>query len=421
MIPAAASTAAPTAAAGRRAGRRPWRAARTAARMLAPMSRPLIASLLCVLAAPLRLAGAQDDARPDQVFVRNERTGAVNAVAGVVQSESLDTVVVIDARGKQSDLPSGRVDRIVYGDAPPALAEGAKYFERGMFEDAAAKFRVAAGDAGARPLVQAAAQVRAAEALLAWGARDPLRFEEATAAAQAFLAAHPGHRLTARAQVIAARGLVLSGKAAEGGALYREVFAKLAGGVAAPGYDAPTCLGAGLAAARAALSTGDTLAARELFTALDGALTPLLSAPEDPGHAKLAAIHGEAQLGEGFAELAAGNSKAALAFFQDKLAGLNGSASDAVRSAASLGLGEALLAEGQARRASVEFARVSALDHTDRDRVARAQVRLAQCAEQLKDKDSKKNSCTWLKAVVEHFGDTPSAAEARELIQSMGC
>jgi tetratricopeptide (TPR) repeat protein len=288
-----------------------------------------------------------------------------------------------------------------------------------MFEDAAAKFRVAAGDAGARPLVQAAAQVRAAEALLAWGARDPLRFEEATAAAQAFLATHPEHRLTARAQVIAARGLVLSGKAAEGAALYREVFAKLAGGVAAPGYDAPTCLRAGLAAARAAISTGDTLAARELFTALDGGLKPLLTAPE--GRDELAAIHGEVQLGEGFAELAAGNSKAALTFFQGKLSGLNGSASDAVRSAATLGLGEALLAEGQARRASVEFARVSALDHTDRDRVARAQVRLAQCAEQLKDKDSKKNSCTWLKAVVEHFGDTPSAAEARQLIQSMGC
>jgi hypothetical protein len=391
--------------------------------MLAPMSRPKIASVLTfLLAASAPLARAQGDDRPDQVYVRNERTGAISAVAGTVQSESLDKVVVVDARGKESDVQSGRVDRIVYGDAPPSFAEGAKYFER-MFEDAAAKFRVTAGDAGARPVVQAAAQVRAAEALLAWGARDPLRFEEATVAAQAFLASYAEHRLTARAQVLAARGLVLSGKTAEGAALYREIFGKLAGGVAAPGYDAPICLGAGLAAARAALTTGDTLAARELYAGLEAALGPLLAAlaPDDPGYAELAAIDGEAQLGEGFAELAAGNSKAALAFFQGKLSGLNGSASDAVRAAASLGLGEALLAEGQARRASVEFARVSALDHTDRDRVARAQVRLAQCAEMLRDKDSKKNSCTWLKAVVEHYGDTPAAAEARELIQSLGC
>ena len=62
---------------------------------------------------------------------------------------------------------------------------------------------------------------------------------------------------------------------AEGAVLYREVYGKLAGAVAAPGYDAPTCLQAGLAAARAALSIGDTLAARELYTGLESALVGL--------------------------------------------------------------------------------------------------------------------------------------------------
>jgi len=415
---------------GRRAGRlpRPGPALESclpAARMFAPMlrlkiSRPLLGAVLLAAAAPL--VSGQDSERPDQVFVRNPRTGAVTVLAGEVQSDGSENVVVL-VRGKENKVQSDRVVRVEWGSAPPAFEDGLKYFERGLFEDAAAKFRVAAGDASARDVVQAAAQLHAAESLLAWGASDPVRFDEATGAAEPFLAEHAGHRLVARAQMVEARGLVLAGKPAEGGAKYREVFGHLSGGNVAAGYDATTCLRAGLLGARAMLRAEDTLAARELFAAIESAAAPVLSSLDaaDARRAELTAIQDEARLGEGFAELTAGNSKAALAFFQNKLTSLNGGASDTMRSAGALGLGEALLAEGQVRRAEIEFARVSALDHTDRDRVARAQVLLARCAQKLLDKDFKKSSCTWLKAVVEHYGDTPSAAEARELIDSLGC
>ena len=385
-------------------------------------SKILRASSGAVLLALLTPAVVAQDDRPDQVFVKNPRTGAVTVVTGEVQEDGLEDVVV-EVRGKETKVQSDRVVRIEWGSAPPAFEEGRRYFDRGLFEDAAAKFRVAAGDASAREVVQAVAQLHSAEALLAWGADDPVRFEEATAAAASFLSEHPEHRLVADARMLEARGLRLSGKAEQAAGKYREVFALLEGEEAPLGYDAETCLRAGLYGARAMLAAGDTLGAREVFTALDSSVGPLLASltPEDPGYASLAAIRDEAQLGEGFAELTAGNSSAALTFFQNKLTGMNGGATDTIRAVASLGLGEALLAEGQTRRAPIEFARVSALDHSDRDRVARAQLLLAKCAQELKDRDAKKTSCTWLKAVVESYGDTPSAAEARKLITTLGC
>lgn len=367
-------------------------------------------------------AAPQDGVRPDQVFARNPRTGAVAAVTGMVRSEGLAEVVV-DVDGKETKVPSDRVVRIEWGSAPPSFAEGLKYSARNLHDEAAAKFRVAAGDASARDVVQAAAQLHAAEALLAWGASEPVRFEEATAAAAAFVEQHPEHRRRVEAEMIRARGLVLSGKGEEGAEAYREVFSKLSGGTPAPGYDALSCLRSALLAARAELRAGDTLAARELFTALQAAVDPVLAglAPDDPAQAELAAIQSEARMGEGFAELAAGNSKAALSFFQGQQGSMNGDATPAMRSIASLGLGEALLAEGQARSAQIEFARVSALDNTDRDRVARAQVLLARCAQKLQDKDFQKSSCIWLEAVKERYGDTPSAIEARALSTELGC
>ena len=403
------------------------------ARMSAPMPRPthrpspprpLVAVLAAALAPALLAAssGAQDADLPDQVFTRNPRTGAISAVTGQVTSEGQNDVL-LESGSKETKVPAERVVRIEWGSVPPSFSEGLKYFERGLFEDATAKFRLAAGDASAREVVQADAQLRAADSLLAWGAADPARFNEAALAAAAFVEAHPEHRRRGQAEMTRARALVLAGKGTEGIEVYRGVFAQLSGTEAAAGYAPPTCLRAGLLAARAALRAGDTLAARELFTSLASGSAAVLAALEDddPARPELAAIQGEAQLGEGFAELAGGNSKAALTFFESKLGSMNGSATPAVRSAAALGLGEALLAEGEARRAELELARVSALDYTDRDRAARAHVLLARCAQKLLDKDFKQSSCTWLEAVVEHYGDTPSAAEARELIEKLGC
>jgi TolA-binding protein len=95
-------------------------------------------------------------------------------------------------------------------------------------------------------------------------------------------------------------------------------------------------------------------------------------------------------------------------------------ASEALRFGATLGLAEALLAEGKAREAQFLFARISALDYTDRDRVARALVRMAEAAKALADPDYKKQAQAWLGDVLERFGDTPWAARARELLNEIG-
>jgi hypothetical protein len=376
-----------------------------------------------LILAPLTLVdAAQDKVRPDQVYVRHPRTGAVSITNAVVQTNGLKDVVVVDARGGEDKIPSGRVVRIIWGAAPPTLTDADKYFDRGDWPNAAKGYLATFGDASARDVVKAAARVRAAESLLRWGATDPHQFVQAAEQARGFLNDHATNRDVPEAQMLEARALLLSGKPTDAAAGYRLVFDQYAADQTAAGYDPMTCMRAGLLAGRAALVSADTLAAREMFTALDTAVGPLVAGldPDDVKRLELQAIVDEAILGEGFAELAAGNSKPALTFFKNKASSVDAKTTDTLRSLAALGLGEALLAEGKAREAQMQFARVSALDHTDRDRVARAHLRLAECELKLLDQDFKQRARQWLEAIGEHYGDTPSAAAARDLLATLG-
>jgi hypothetical protein len=67
----------------------------------------------------------------------------------------------------------------------------------------------------------------------------------------------------------------------------------------------------------------------------------------------------------------------------------------------------------------VEFAKVSALDHTDRDRVARALVGLADVTLKLADSTANADAKKWLGTVAELYGDTPAAAQAAALLQNL--
>jgi TolA-binding protein len=127
----------------------------------------------------------------------------------------------------------------------------------------------------------------------------------------------------------------------------------------------------------------------------------------------------EAVLGEGWAELAANNHRAALTFFQSKLSAAQQEKSDTLRFGAMLGLGEALLADVKPREAQLHLARVAALDHTDRDRNARALLRLAESAMLLSDAESRVQAKTWLEVVLSRYGDTPWAAPARQLMEKV--
>lgn len=374
----------------------------------------LTLALGAVLALPL---SAQDDAkpaRPDQIAVRARRGDSVTQVHGVVTANRLsDVVALVD--GKEEKFGSEFVLSLTFGDVPATYRDGVLFGERGDHASAAANFKLAAGDSNARPVVAAAARLRGAEALLAWGASDATRFAEAAEQAERFIADHADNREVPRAQMVRARALFLAGKPTEAAAAWREVHGKLAGDSAAEGYSRAECFRAGLFAARALLAANDTLGARELFTTLSGSLGPIVAGLDAAGaeHAQLAAVLDEAGLGEGYAELAAGNVPQALTFFQNQQRALTAESRASQRFGTLLGLGEALLASKRPREAQIALAEVSALEPADRDRAARALLGQVEAATALGE--SRERIQPLLDAIVNHYGDTPSAARARQL------
>lgn len=382
----------------------------------------LVATVSLASSAPTSADPApQERTRPDQIHIRNKRTGRASIVSGTVTANELDDVVISIARGGESKVGSDGVERILWGEVPPSFRDGRTYFDRGDWASAAQEFRLAAGDASAREVVQAAARLRAAESLLRSGAQEPAHITEAIEEVRSFLTDYPSNREVPAARMVEARALLLSGKPNEAGAAYRAVFAEFSGDSTTEGYNPGICMRAGMLAARAMFGAKDTLAAREILTSITTAVGPMIEAldSESALRVQLAMIRDEALLGDGFAELAAGNSKPALTYFQGELTRLDSSASQTSRMVASLGLAEALYADGQFLEAEYLFASVSALDHGAVDRVSQAQLRMAQCELELKHSDSKERAKVLLKSVIENHGDTPSAAAARGVLASL--
>lgn len=373
------------------------------------------------LGAPLA-PSQEKSAALDQIYVRSKRDGSVSPIAGRVEKNDLDKVVV-SAGGKETTYDGALVVRISWGDAPQAFRDGMSYMDRGAFEEAVAQLRNAAGDGSARAPVKASAQLETAEALLRWGATDPARFQEAAADAQAFLNANPGHRETPRARTLLGRAQWLSGKPAEAGATLKAMWSEFKGAEPTAGYSVAQCLEAGIHAARALAEAKDTLGAREIYTSLESQAGPLAAgaAADDPLKLAYQNIADEAALGSGFVDLAGGQAKQAMTFFQNKVGALTAESSHAMRFGARLGLGEALLAEGRFRDAAAHLARVAALDPADADRAARALVKLAECFSKLEDTDARAQACARVKAVLSSAGATPAAVRARQLQKELGC
>lgn len=356
----------------------------------------------------------------DQLSVRSKRDGSVQVLSGLVTANGLDQVVV-QVGGKDTKFESDLVLRITWGDVPSTFKDGRTYFGRDQFADAAAQFRLAAGDSAARDVVRASARLWAAQSLLRWGSSDPLHFSEAAEEAAKFLSDHPSNRDVPEARALQARAKWLAGQTADAAQAYKSLFAEWKAEGATAGYRRELCFEAGLNAARALLAAAppDTLGARELYSSLDrgvGAALADLDA-NAPGRARLMRLQDEAQLGDGFAELAAGNAKKAASFFQAKLSA-NG-ISDTLRHGASFGLAQALAADGKSRDAQLLFATVSALDHSDRDRAAAAQVALAEVGLKLADPDATPQARLLLETVVKTQGDTLAAAKAREMLKKL--
>ena len=360
---------------------------------------------------------AAGQSRSDQVLFLDAR-GQPRTIRGVIQENSLSRVVVA-ADGRERNVDSGAMQHVEFGDVPPSFDDGVAYFHRSDFEGAARQFQLAATDASARAIVQAAARLRAAQAWIRRGAGDPNAFGLAREEAERFLADHPDDREVPMARALLGRATWLAGDPAAAAEIYRALYQEAQGGDPPTGYTYLDCYAGGLAAARAFLVTGDADAARGLFAELSTGLATVLASVEDgdPSRRALDDVHTAARLGEGYCLLAAGSTSQARTFFQRQLG--DARVTDAQRFGAQLGLAEALLAEGDARRAQIEFASVSAIDHTDRDRVARALVGLAECAVRLSDADSRQDAKLWLQTVRDQFGDTPSVLRAQELSQTL--
>jgi hypothetical protein len=375
---------------------------------------------LAALVLCLGSASAQTQAgRPDQLYVYNARTKTVNAVTGVIQEHGLAKVVV-EVAGKQNrSYDSLLVRGVTWGTIPPTFKDAEKAAGRGDYENAVAHYRQAASDSTAREPVRAAARARAAEALAAWGAEDPAYFAECVDACTKYLTDHPNDRLVPQILDLQARATWLSGQAGAAVALYRALFENGRGPATTPGYPRILCLTAGISAGRCATEVRETLAARDVYSALGTTLATLLASIEldDPHRSDLERLTVEAELGEGFVQLASGQARQALSFFQGKVdaRGEGG----VQRYAAGLGLAQSLYAEGRDHEALIWFARVSAIEASDRDRNASALLGLAQCALRLSDTNSSTLAKTWVEEVVDSYGDTPAAGPARELSKTL--
>ena len=400
------------------------------AMMFAPMedsstsrrrARSAVAATLALAALPFLASAApvgQESATPDQVFRLNARTGKVTKLLGMVTENTLTSVKLI-RDGKEQSLDGAEVVDVVWGTVPADYRDGRTYAERGDWENAVARFRVAAEDGETRDVVRAGARLESAEALLAWGATDPNRFVECASECERFLADFAADRGVPRAEWVRARATWLAGKAKEASELFKALYEKGAGSTPTTGYDRATCLEAGLAAAHSALAGGDAVTARTLFPTLESAFRDAAStiAGEDAlARARLLRRAGEASVGEGFCMLAAAQGRDAREYFERKL---QGSPEPGVRAAATLGLAEAHRTLGEMRAAQVAFAQVAALEFSDPDRLARALVGLAQVTLELGGSEASLEAKNWLATVMDTYGGTPWAATASELLKKL--
>ena len=388
-------------------------AGRTIRRRLAAVALAGAAAFLGSTAHAAPLQG-----KPDQVFYRNAR-GDVRVDSGTITENTLSETVIADADGDEKKRSSDVVVRIVFGRVPAAYADGDAYFQRADFENAAAKFRLVAGDDGASPVIRAASRLRAAETLMELAKTDATAFGEALSEVETFLADHADNRDVPHARTLQARATRMGGDAAAAAGLYKALFEEAGSGTPTEGYPLSVCYAAGVQAAECALESGDTDTAQALFDSITSSLPTVLGNldEDDVERAPLRAAQSAARLGEGWILLAKEQHSQAVTFFRTQVQQVqNAPAGDAeLRFGALLGLGESLLAAGEPREAQLQLAQVSSLDFSSRDRVARALVGLAAASLELPDANARAQAKGWVDTVLDRYADTPAVLAARAL------
>ncbi|MFT7668470.1 MAG: TolA-binding protein [Planctomycetota bacterium] len=355
--------------------------------------------------------------RPDQVFL----VGSTRQETGVITENSLSNVL-LSKDGKERRLEASRVERIIWGAVSAPYREGMAYFDRGDFENAAAKFGLAATE-DERDVIKADARKLGGMALLKLGVNDASQFNLALDQFNQFLKDYPNSRLVPEVRALQARATLLrgdEGDVAAAGALYRSLFEAGSGATPTEGYSALGSYEAGLQGIRALTQAGETLGAREISGVLASGISTLLATAEEGSilKIKLTALSAEVQLAEGFVLLAANQARQAETFFKSQLQSSEGGPAG-LRYGSMLGLGQAYLAQDKFREASVEFATVASIDYTDRDRSARALLLLAETMTKLGDSDGVSQARKRLNVIIKTFGDTPSAAAAKKALAAL--
>ena len=184
--------------------------------------------LLGLLAAAALALPVAAQSRQDQVLYLDAR-GQARTMRGVIQESSLARVV-ITVEDRERDVKTSLVKRVEFGDVPPSYADGQAYYDRRDFENAARQYQLAASDASARPVVQAAARLRAARAWMRHGATDPNAFTQAKEQAERFLADHLDNREVPVARALLGRSPWLRGDAAAAAEIYRSLYQEVQGG-----------------------------------------------------------------------------------------------------------------------------------------------------------------------------------------------
>ncbi len=377
-------------------------------------SLALAAATLCALSS---IGAAAPQSKMDQVSYV-DGNGRARSHRGVVQENTLErTVIEVDGSKKRVD--SDKVTGITFGAVPESYNDAVAYFDRRDFENAAKSFQVAAGDGASSDVVKASARMLAARSWMSHGAADPSGFGEAQTQVDALLASYPDNRDVPAARLLLARAKRMAGDAAGAAEEYKALYAQATPEGTATGYSAELCYEAGLGAAQASLTAGDVDGANALFNEVSSRVASLLAGmnENDVSFRAMTGIGAEARLGEGFCLLARGSNSQARTFFQGQLS--SAPKTGALRQGARLGLAEALLAGERYREASIEFAKVNATDFSNRDRMARSLLGLAQCYLNLPDTDGRQQAKTRLEAVRAHYGDTPSALRAQELLKTL--
>ncbi|MCB9890312.1 MAG: hypothetical protein H6832_06975 [Planctomycetes bacterium] len=367
-------------------------------------------ALTLSLALPGTLV-AQDAAQDDLMRMRDGQTLRKIEVV----SETLDTVTYKNGN-KEETAASRDVSEIVYGGVGETLERAQYAADNGEFQRAANLYQEVA-DRSSRDAVKSWAGFWAARNLFFSAAGDVNLAQTAAGALASWIGSNGEHRLLPLAHETHGLALITAGKADEA----QQAFAAL--GKIAQDKD----LGA-LWVARSKFGEGQALVAGSKFadarTAFVAASATLSAQGADNREA--ANLATAAKTGQGECYLAEGRTKEAQDYFRQMQSGAGDN--PMLVAAARCGEAQAMLEEAKSkndfktiRRAQALLAEVSATDTSDGDASPKAIFLLAQSiltlGEEREGKDFRQRAMSMLQEVVDNYGASRWAAQARSTLK----